>query len=58
VPACKTTLLLLTYAAWRGDVAGLALLIGGKVFNAMKRSLGAGEWIRRVLGVLVLAASR
>ena len=32
-----------------------ALLIGGRVFTAMKRSLGAGEWIRRGLGVAVLA---
>jgi thiol-disulfide isomerase/thioredoxin len=33
----------------------VALLIGGKVFTAMKRSLGAGEWIRRGLGIAVLA---
>jgi thiol-disulfide isomerase/thioredoxin len=33
----------------------LALLIGGRVFGAMKRALGAGEWIRRGLGVAVLA---
>ena len=33
----------------------LALLIGGSVFAAMKRSLGAGEWVRRGLGVAVLA---
>ena len=31
------------------------LLIGGRVFAAMKRSLGVGEWIRRGLGVAVLA---
>jgi thiol-disulfide isomerase/thioredoxin len=34
----------------------LALLVGGRVFAAMKRSLGVGEWIRRGLGVAVLAA--
>jgi hypothetical protein len=34
----------------------LALLVGGKVFAAMKRSLGIGEWIRRALGVAVLGA--
>ena len=34
----------------------LALLVGGRVFAAMKRSLGAGEWMRRGLGVAVLAA--
>ena len=33
----------------------LALLVGGRVFAAMKQSLGAGEWVRRALGVLVLA---
>ena len=27
---------------------------GGRVFAAMKRSLGVGEWVRRGLGVLVL----
>jgi len=51
----QTTLLLLTYAAGAATSLGLALLIGGKVFSLMKRSLGAGEWARRVLGVLVLA---
>ena len=50
----QTTLLLLTYAAGAATSLGLALLIGGKVFALMKRSLGAGEWIRRTLGVLVL----
>ncbi|MDE3210644.1 MAG: cytochrome c biogenesis protein DipZ [Pseudomonadota bacterium] len=51
----QTTLLLLTYAAGAATSLGLALLIGGKVFGLMKRSLGAGEWLRRALGVLVLA---
>jgi cytochrome c biogenesis protein CcdA/thiol-disulfide isomerase/thioredoxin len=51
----QTTLLLLTYAAGAATSLGLALLIGGKVFGLMRRSLGAGEWVRRVLGVLVLA---
>ncbi|OOG61288.1 cytochrome C biogenesis protein [Rhodanobacter sp. B04] len=51
----QTTLLLLTYAGGAATSLGLALLIGGKVFALMKRSLGAGEWVRRVLGVLVLA---
>ena len=32
----------------------MAILAGGKVFAAMKKSLGAGEWIRRGLGVAVL----
>lgn len=50
----QTTLLLLTYASGAATSLGLALLIGGKVFGVMKRSLGAGEWVRRALGVLVL----
>src|SRR6202041_2560275 len=50
-----TTLLLLAYAAGAATSLAVALLIGGKVFAAMKRSLGAGEWIRRGLGVAVLA---
>jgi len=29
-------------------------LIGGRVFAAMKRSIGAGEKVRRILGVLIL----
>jgi hypothetical protein len=32
----------------------VALLIGGRVFAAMKRSLGAGEWIRRAIGAAML----
>jgi cytochrome c biogenesis protein CcdA/thiol-disulfide isomerase/thioredoxin len=51
----QTTLLLLTYAAGAATSLALALLIGGKVFALMKRSLGAGEWVRRALGALVLA---
>jgi cytochrome c biogenesis protein CcdA/thiol-disulfide isomerase/thioredoxin len=50
-----TTLLLLAYAAGAATSLAIALLIGGKVFTAMKRSLGAGEWIRRGLGVAMLA---
>ena len=33
----------------------MALLAGGRVFAALKRSLEAEVWIRRVLGVAVLA---
>jgi cytochrome c biogenesis protein CcdA/thiol-disulfide isomerase/thioredoxin len=52
----QTTLLLLAYAAGAATSLALALLVGGKVFAAMKRSLGAGEWIRRGLGAAVLVA--
>jgi cytochrome c biogenesis protein CcdA/thiol-disulfide isomerase/thioredoxin len=50
----STTLLLLAYALGAATSLAAALLIGGRVFAAMKKSLGAGEWIRRILGVLVL----
>jgi len=51
-----TGLLLLTYAAGAATSLALALLVGGKVFSAMKRALGIGEWMRRGMGVLVLMA--
>jgi cytochrome c biogenesis protein CcdA/thiol-disulfide isomerase/thioredoxin len=50
----QTTLLLLTYAGGAAVSLALALVIGGRVFALMKRSLGAGEWVRRALGALVL----
>ena len=53
--SASTTLLLLAYALGAATSLAAALLIGGRLFAAMKRSLGAGEWIRRGLGVLVLA---
>ena len=52
----STILLLLAYALGAATSLALALLVGGKVFAGMKRSLGAGQWIRRALGVLVLGA--
>lgn len=51
-----TSVLLLTYAAGAATSIAVALLVGGKVFQALKRSLGAGEWVRRGLGVAVLVA--
>jgi cytochrome c biogenesis protein CcdA/thiol-disulfide isomerase/thioredoxin len=51
----ETSVLLAAYAAGAATSLALALLIGGRVFAAMKRSLGAGEWIRRGLGAAVLA---
>ncbi|WP_175770495.1 cytochrome c biogenesis protein DipZ [Burkholderia anthina] len=50
-----TTVLLVAYAAGAATSLGIALVIGGKVFAAMKRSLGAGEWIRRGIGAALLA---
>ncbi|WP_428063420.1 cytochrome c biogenesis protein DipZ [Brevundimonas sp.] len=50
----STTILLLAYAAGAATSLALALLVGGRVFKAMKGALGVGEWVRRGLGVLVL----
>jgi cytochrome c biogenesis protein CcdA/thiol-disulfide isomerase/thioredoxin len=52
--SAHTSLLLLMYAAGAATSLAVALLAGGRVFAAMKRSLGAEEWIRRILGVAVL----
>ncbi len=49
-----TGLLLLAYALGAATSLALALLVGGRVFKAMKRSLGVGEWVRRGLGLAVL----
>jgi cytochrome c biogenesis protein CcdA/thiol-disulfide isomerase/thioredoxin len=51
----ETTLLLLAYAAGAATSLAVALLLGGKVFAVMKRSIGAGEWVRRGLGAAMLA---
>jgi cytochrome c biogenesis protein CcdA/thiol-disulfide isomerase/thioredoxin len=53
--SASTTLLLLAYAAGATTSLAVALLAGGKIFARMKKSLGAGETIKKVLGVLVLA---
>jgi cytochrome c biogenesis protein CcdA/thiol-disulfide isomerase/thioredoxin len=50
----QTTVLLFVYAAGAATSLALALVIGGRVFMLMKRSLGAGAWVRRALGALVL----
>ena len=50
--SASTSLLLLAYAAGAATSLALALLAGGKIFARMKRSLGAGERIKQVLGVL------
>jgi cytochrome c biogenesis protein CcdA/thiol-disulfide isomerase/thioredoxin len=49
-----TTFLLLAYALGAATSLALALLVGGKVFQRMKGSLHATEWVRRALGVLVI----
>ena len=55
-PNTRTTLLLFAYAAGAATSLAVALLAGGRVFAFLKKSLGTGEWIRRGLGVAVLAA--
>jgi cytochrome c biogenesis protein CcdA/thiol-disulfide isomerase/thioredoxin len=55
-PNTHTSLLLFAYAAGAATSLGAALLIGGRVFTLMKKSLGAGESIRRGLGVAILFA--
>ncbi|MCA1368566.1 cytochrome c biogenesis protein DipZ [Bradyrhizobium sp. BRP14] len=50
-----TTLLLTAYAAGAATSLAIAVFAGGRVFAAMKRSLGLGERLRQGLGVAVLA---
>ncbi len=50
-----SALLLLVFAAGAATSLGLALLAGGRVFALMKRGFGAEEWVRRGLGVVVMA---
>jgi cytochrome c biogenesis protein CcdA/thiol-disulfide isomerase/thioredoxin len=53
-PNAHTTALLFAYAAGAASSLGVAIFAGGRLFASMKRSLGAGEWIRRTLGIAVL----
>jgi cytochrome c biogenesis protein CcdA/thiol-disulfide isomerase/thioredoxin len=55
-PSATTTVLLLAYAL--GAVCSLAIVAAAstRILAALKRSLGAGEWVRRALGVAVLVA--
>ncbi|NNU65819.1 cytochrome c biogenesis protein DipZ [Rhizobium sp. WYCCWR 11152] len=51
----QTTFLLIAYAAGAASSLAVALLVGGRIFAAMKRSLGVGDRIRQGLGAAVLA---
>jgi cytochrome c biogenesis protein CcdA/thiol-disulfide isomerase/thioredoxin len=51
----QTSLLLGAYAAGAATSLALAVLAGGRVFAAMKRSLGLGHRIRQGMGGAVLA---
>ena len=50
-----TALLLLAYAAGAATSLAVALLAGRRALAALKGSLGAGEWVRRGTGAVVLA---
>jgi cytochrome c biogenesis protein CcdA/thiol-disulfide isomerase/thioredoxin len=52
--SAATAGLLLAYALGAATSLALALMVGGKVFAAMKRSIGAGEGVRKARGVLIL----
>ena len=54
-PTLRTFLLLLSYALGAATSLALALLLGGRLMAPLKRSLRAGEWLRRGLGAAVLA---
>ncbi|QRQ89035.1 cytochrome c biogenesis protein DipZ [Cupriavidus oxalaticus] len=52
----STSLALAAYAAGAATSLAAALGIGAHVLAAMKRSMGAGEWVRRGLGAGVLGS--
>ena len=54
--SATTAGLLLAYALGAATSLALALLVGGRVFAAMKRSIGIGEGVRKALGLLMLVA--
>jgi cytochrome c biogenesis protein CcdA/thiol-disulfide isomerase/thioredoxin len=54
-PNAQTSMLLLAYASGAAASLALATLVGGRVLAVLRRSLGAGEWVRRGLGAAVLA---
>jgi cytochrome c biogenesis protein CcdA/thiol-disulfide isomerase/thioredoxin len=55
-PSTTTTVLLLSYALGAATSLAVAAAASTRVIAAMKRSFAAGEWLRRALGVAVLAA--
>ena len=54
-PSARTSLLLLAYALGAMSSLALATLAGARVFRVFKSSLRATDWVRRGLGVAVLA---
>ena len=53
--SARTSLLQLAYAAGAATSLALALWAGARVFAAMKRSFGVSDWLRRGMGIAVLA---
>ena len=51
-----TSVLLAAYALGAATSLALALLVGGRVYQAMKRSLGVSDYLRRGVGATVLVA--
>ncbi len=51
----ETSLLLAAYAGGAATSLAIVLLVGGKVFASLKRSLGFSERIRQLVGAAVLA---
>jgi len=54
-PSAATSFLLLAFALGAATSLGMALFAGNRVFSVMKRSLSFEVWIRRGLGVAVIA---
>ncbi len=54
-PNLQTTFLLAAYAAGAATSLAIALLVSGRVFADLKRSLGISERLRQALGAAVLA---
>ncbi|MGA7918842.1 MAG: cytochrome c biogenesis protein/redoxin [Candidatus Acidiferrales bacterium] len=54
-PGAHSTFLLLAYALGASVSLAIALLAGKKVLSTMKRSLAFDVWIRRALGIAVIA---
>ena len=50
-----TSLLLLAYAGGAATSLALSLLVGGRVYALLRRSLGVSQWARRGMGAAVLA---
>jgi cytochrome c biogenesis protein CcdA/thiol-disulfide isomerase/thioredoxin len=50
-----SAILLLVFAAGAATSLALALFAGGKILSWMKRGLGADQWVRRILGIAVVA---